>query len=61
MFKHEKLAVAAGALAAIMTFAGPAVAGVPESKDPIKLTLHDWTGQYLTTTIMGRVLQELGY
>ena len=61
MFKHEKLAVAAGALAAMMTFAGPAAADVPESKDPIKLTLHDWTGQYLTTTIMGRVLQELGY
>ncbi len=61
MFKHEKLAVAAGALAAMMTFAGPTVAGVPESKDPVKLTIHDWTGQYLTTTIMGRVLQELGY
>jgi len=36
-------------------------ASAVESKDPIKLTLHDWTGQYLTTTIMGRVLEELGY
>ncbi len=32
-----------------------------ESTDPIKLTLHDWTGQWLNTHIMGRVLQELGY
>jgi hypothetical protein len=34
MFKHEKLAVAAGALAAMMTFAGPAAADVPESSPP---------------------------
>ncbi|MEH6632208.1 MAG: ABC transporter substrate-binding protein [Halopseudomonas aestusnigri] len=32
-----------------------------ESNDPIKLTLHDWTGQLLTTKIMGSVLQKAGY
>ncbi len=32
-----------------------------ESKDPIKLTLHDWTGQLLTTRIMGSVLLKAGY
>lgn len=32
-----------------------------ESKDPIKLTLHDWTGQLVTTKIMGNVLQQAGY
>ncbi len=32
-----------------------------ESKDPIKLTLHDWTGQYLTTNIMAEVLKKAGY
>lgn len=32
-----------------------------ESKDPIKLTLHDWTGQLLTTKIMGSVLLKAGY
>jgi len=36
-------------------------AGAVESKDPIKLTLHDWTGQYLTTTLMGEVLKKAGY
>ncbi len=32
-----------------------------ESKDPIKLTLHDWTGQLVTTQIMGEVLKQAGY
>ena len=32
-----------------------------ESRDPIKLTLHDWTGQFITTKIMGEVLKKAGY
>jgi len=32
-----------------------------ESQDPIKLTLNDWTGQIVTTTIMGEVLKRAGY
>ena len=32
-----------------------------ESKDPIKLTLHDWTGQLITTQLMGEVLKKAGY
>jgi glycine betaine/proline transport system substrate-binding protein len=32
-----------------------------ESQDPIKLTLHDWTGQLITTRIMGEVLIKAGY
>ncbi len=40
--------------------AGPSFAAV-ESDDPIKLTLHDWTGQLLTTQIMGEVLKKAGY
>ncbi|NIW35364.1 MAG: ABC transporter [Gemmatimonadetes bacterium] len=51
--------VAAFAVAAGL--AGPAWAEVPESKDPIKLTIHDWTGQYVTTHIMGEVLKSMGY
>ncbi|MEM7171751.1 MAG: ABC transporter substrate-binding protein [Pseudomonadota bacterium] len=38
----------------------PAAADV-ESKDPIKLTLHDWTGQLITTNLMGKILQSMGY
>jgi glycine betaine/proline transport system substrate-binding protein len=32
-----------------------------ESSDPIKLTTHDWTGQIITTTLMGEVLKNAGY
>ncbi|MFQ5772973.1 MAG: ABC transporter substrate-binding protein [Kiloniellaceae bacterium] len=53
--------VAAGALAVAVGIAAPAGAEVPESKDPIKLTIHDWTGQYVTTHIMGEVLKSMGY
>ena len=50
--------------AAVFAFAG--LANVEsradvESRDPIKLTLHDWTGQLITTKIMGEVLKKAGY
>lgn len=32
-----------------------------ESTDPIKITLHDWTGQLLSARIMGEVLKKAGY
>jgi glycine betaine/proline transport system substrate-binding protein len=32
-----------------------------ESTEPIKLTLHDWTGQLITTQLMGEVLKAAGY
>ena len=52
------LAAAAAALLTLPT--GHAGAEV-ESTDPIKLTLHDWTGQLITTTLMGEVLKKAGY
>ncbi|MXN64433.1 ABC transporter [Stappia sp. GBMRC 2046] len=51
-------------LAAVAAFSTLAVHGAlaePESTDPIKLTTHDWTGQIVTTTIMGEVLKNAGY
>ncbi len=62
MLRYKRAAMAAGALAAVFAFTAPtAAAQVPESKEPIILTIHDWTGQYITTHIMGRVLEESGY
>ena len=43
---------------AVLAATGPALA--QDSADPIKLTLHDWTGQLITTQIMGEVLQKAG-
>lgn len=48
-----------GVAAGVALFTLPAVA--QESTDPIKLTLHDWTGQLITTQIMGEVLKKAGY
>lgn len=53
--------MAAGVMAVGVAFVAPLNAEVPESEDPIILTIHDWTGQYITTHIMGRVLEEMGY
>ncbi|NRG18971.1 ABC transporter substrate-binding protein [Rhizobiales bacterium] len=49
------------AVAAFSTLAVHTAAAGPESTDPIKLTTHDWTGQIVTTTIMGEVLKNAGY
>ena len=51
--------LAISTLAATAAFVPVANAEVPESKDPIILVSHDWTGQYITTHIMGRVLKEM--
>jgi glycine betaine/proline transport system substrate-binding protein len=50
---------AAAGLALSVALALPASA--QESTDPIKLTLHDWTGQLITTELMGEVLKKAGY
>lgn len=49
-------AIGGGALA--LALALPA--GAQDSPDPVRLTLHDWTGQLITTRIMGEVLQRAG-
>lgn len=35
-------------------------ASAQDSTDPIKLTLHDWTGQLITTNLMGEILKKAG-
>lgn len=49
---------AAGTLAASISISACAA---PESSDPIKLALNEWTGQHLTTYIAGEVLERAGY
>ena len=51
------LGAAVIALAAMM----PASAEVPESSDPIKLAINEWTGQVITTHIAGEILSRMGY
>jgi glycine betaine/proline transport system substrate-binding protein len=55
--------------AIVLTFVISAGAGVahgasaeiPESKDPIRLALNEWTGQHITTYIAGETLKRMGY
>ena len=51
MINRMKSTLVGAAVAASLAVSAAAWADV-ESKDPIKLTLHDWTGQLLTTKIM---------
>ncbi len=60
MLDRMKAAAIGGVAAASLALTATAFADV-ESKDPIKLTLHDWTGQYITTKLMGEVLKKAGY
>jgi glycine betaine/proline transport system substrate-binding protein len=56
-----KIPVAGMAAMFAMAVAVAPVGADVESRDPIKLTLHDWTGQLITTNIMGEVLKNAGY
>ncbi len=60
MISKLRTTVVASALLVGFAFSSSAYADV-ESRDPIKLTIHDWTGQYVTTHIMGEVLKKAGY
>lgn len=49
------------ALAGVVSLAAGTAMAAPESKDPIKITLNDWTGELLTAHIMGDILKKAGY
>ncbi len=55
-----QLRVTAALAAFGLAFVVPLPAQAEDSKDPIKLTLHDWTGQLVSAHIMGEVLKKAG-
>ena len=60
MFKILKLfsiAATAFIVSGQALFAG----NVPESDDPIKVTIQDWTGQHFSTHVAAGLLKEMGY
>ena len=50
-------------VAAVIMVAGQALfaGNVPESDDPIKVTIQDWTGQHFSTHVAAGLLKEMGY
>lgn len=36
-------------------------AEVPESGDPFKLAVNEWTGQHISTHVVGEILKRMGY
>ncbi|MER8459997.1 ABC transporter substrate-binding protein [Mesorhizobium sp. M1300] len=57
----SKLSMGALALAAASALTLPAQAAAPESNDPIKIALFDWTSVNLNAKILGGILEKLGY
>ena len=51
------------ALAALMGMlsAPAAMAAAPESTDPIRIPINEWTGQHITAHITGELLKKMGY
>ena len=49
------------ALTALPIIAMSAAGLAEDSKDPLKMTLHDWTGQLITTQLMGEALKKAGH
>ncbi|MBY0558854.1 ABC transporter substrate-binding protein [Hyphomicrobium sp.] len=58
---YKLLKLAGTATAAAILMAAPQATAAPESQDPIKITLNDWSGQLISSKIMGSVLKNAGY
>lgn len=50
-------------VAAFVAAAGfsPATAAAPESADPIRIPINEWTGQHISAHITGELLKKMGY
>ncbi len=59
--QHNLRSAAVVMAMASVGFAMPVAADVPESADPIKIALFDWTSVNLNAKILGGILAKLGY
>jgi glycine betaine/proline transport system substrate-binding protein len=60
-FRNTALGIIVLALSSLIGLTSTASAGVPESTDPIKLAINEWTGQHITTHVAGQILEKMGY
>jgi glycine betaine/proline transport system substrate-binding protein len=61
--RESKAAALAAAVCGFLaaTHSERAVAGAPESQDPIKIALFDWTSVNVNANILGDIYKKLGY
>ncbi len=59
--KDKRYLLVCMAIIGVLCIASYVNAGGPESKDPIKITLNDWTGQHISSYLMGTALKKMGY
>jgi len=60
--KRKLLTSAISGVVALFAMNGIVTAAdVPESADPIKVVMNDWTGQHVSTKIAGELLKKMGY
>ncbi len=60
MLKQLMTSAAALALSAGVMMA-PGLAAAPESSDPIKIITNNWTSQLVLSSVVGQLLQKMGY
>ena len=63
MLKMLKFTKAASAAAILLFVSGQSLlaGSIPESDDPIKVVMNNWTGQHVSTKIAGGLLEKMGY
>lgn len=62
MLTMTRLTCMAAVTAASLALGGAeSAAEVPESKEPIKLVLNEWTGQLISSHILGGIYERMGY
>jgi glycine betaine/proline transport system substrate-binding protein len=60
-FRTLSTLLAASAFSAAVLVGPPVAAEVPESADPIKIVLNNWTSQLVLARVSGELLKKLGY
>ncbi|MFD2206489.1 ABC transporter substrate-binding protein [Kiloniella antarctica] len=60
-FSFKRSLIAATIVTSAMVASQVTIADVPESKDPIKIAVNEWTGQHLSANITAELLKKKGY
>lgn len=61
MTKRNRYGLLAAAFSISMAMPSASSAGDPESTDPIRIAVNEWTGQVLSANIAGELLKKMGY